>query len=71
MKHLLAYLCLAIIILATYPVIHEYYRPVAAYPTHYHNISNLNILIFDNCEYVLYGKGLAHKGNCTNKIHLK
>jgi hypothetical protein len=23
----------------------------------------------DGCEYLKYGKGIAHKGNCDNPIH--
>jgi hypothetical protein len=28
------------------------------------------VLVMDGCEYVSFGHGLAHKGNCTNKIHI-
>ncbi len=30
-----------------------------------------NILVIDGCEYICHGThGFAHKGNCTNAIHI-
>ena len=28
------------------------------------NVNNPHIAIIDSCEYVVWGNGLAHKGNC-------
>lgn len=43
-----------------------------------HLNSHVNVVMFDQCEYLLYEAGaldskvasLTHKGNCKNKIHI-
>lgn len=30
-----------------------------------------NIINVDGCEYIMYKRGISHKGNCKNKIHKK
>jgi len=27
------------------------------------------VIVYDGCQYLLYGNGVAHKGNCTNLAH--
>lgn len=27
------------------------------------------VKVIDGCEYILFDRGIAHKGNCTNVIH--
>lgn len=28
------------------------------------------VKVIDGCQYVVIGHGMAHKGNCTNSIHI-
>lgn len=32
--------------------------------------TRVKISVIDNCEYIFFDRGVAHKGNCSNKIHL-
>lgn len=29
-----------------------------------------SVEVIDGCQYINIGRGLAHKGNCTNSIHI-
>jgi prepilin-type N-terminal cleavage/methylation domain-containing protein len=31
---------------------------------------NWDIKVVEGCEYISYDRSLAHKGNCTNSIHI-
>jgi len=31
---------------------------------------NWDIKVIDGCEYISYDRSIAHKGNCTNSIHV-
>jgi len=28
------------------------------------------VMVIDGCQYIGYDRGVAHKGNCTNNIHI-
>lgn len=30
----------------------------------------INEFVIDGCEYIRYDRGITHKGNCTNSIHI-
>lgn len=34
------------------------------------NYGTYRVEVIDGCQYLTYGWTLAHKGNCTNKIHI-
>jgi hypothetical protein len=28
------------------------------------------VVLIDGCQYIVHDRGIAHKGNCTNSIHM-
>lgn len=36
-----------------------------------YSFRSYRIVIIDQCQYLDYDRGLAHKGNCTNEFHFK
>jgi hypothetical protein len=42
-------------------------------PTELSDVKDVEVMVYDNCEYVVAGRGKyqwgAHKGNCSNPIH--
>ena len=31
--------------------------------------NTVRVFVIDGCEYIIYDRGITHKGNCTNSIH--
>ena len=31
---------------------------------------NYRVVLIDGCQYIVHDRGIAHKGNCTNSIHM-
>ena len=46
---------------------------VSSQPTDLSDFKDVEVMVYDNCEYVVVGHGTrawgSHKGNCKNPIH--